>query len=706
MSEVEKLGKNLIRLVQEGAETSRVINSAERLLALSSNHVMALRCKVVCCMFNEKFGTALAVLDQLDDVCRKQNKSTVALPELLFQRYYCLYRMRRYSDAKAGLEESSKANLGEHIPSLHLLAQLYYNLGNPEAAAEVYESLLNNNAYRDRQEKLELLTNYTAALCAFKAHRAVDVVRDADVRNSDLVYNSATAYIEAQDYDTAFVTLRQAEYLCVKDQHLESSIQTLDEALALTEEEQDLVLGSDVGETKLTPERRFFNSVVNIWIQMAFVYHAQRRESEAARILALIIRCRPSSSVAAALAAVNWTAIQRHSNFVDSCRKLRRAQHEKVASRLTPKQLLGVHYNIALLYLNTNSVNGCHKLVERLTRDYPCNALALSLKLALAARENKKKKLRIETLVQEYMGDSAANLNCKDCMTVAKSKSMALIAAQIFLEYGDLSSALATLQYPAVADIAGSPSGVITRVAWAAQLGDVSCGLSLLGNALQTSTACRDYAKPLLIRALNSLTAAQQQGPSHASVYEEVARFLQHIQNDESLGLQKDPKLTVLLVKYLLQYDLKAAKKKMAEVEKTSIASSAISPRREDIQRIEGTLPSREALEKLGYRRVMAFHEVNQPHQLSSSVDENNPEQGHTLRQRNHKRRIRRPAKDMNGRPDPERWIPMSMRSYIKDLPERRKRELKRLRVLEQEQIKRRVAEKKKAGVAPTSKTS
>ena len=68
------------------------------------------------------------------------------------------------------------------------------------------------------------------------------------------------------------------------------------------------------------------------------------------------------------------------------------------------------------------------------------------------------------------------------------------------------------------------------------------------------------------------------------------------------------------------------------------------------------------------------------------------------------KRPMRRPPKEPEAGAqreplDPERWVPIKERTYIRDLPARRQRELRRRRAADQED-KRRQAERRKREAA------
>lgn len=656
MSEAIKLEKTLQKLTEDGAETAKILSAAERLLACKPNHVMALRCKVVCCMNNEKFGAAIAVLDQIERA--NPVLANNSLP-LRFQRAYCLYRMQCYLEAKLLLQctEATK-----HIPSQNLLAQVFYNLEDYAAAAAVYESLLQSGGYRDEQERMELLTNYTAALSASEPAKALAVVRETDEKFSDLAYNAAAALIEAKDYDGALKTLQQAEILSAAE-HPTSSFRSIRDALAWSDAQCLEILGD--AHVK-TPERKLFNDVASIWTQMALVHYATGDEKTAEKILKVILAAKPSSVVTSALASINLTAIRRHGDFFDSARRLKAAQNARVATRLTSKQMLVVRYNAALLHLNAGNFLSCRKQVDQLVKDYPDSDLARSLKVALGARESKKKRQANErTLLAELTESNSTQSNSQ--------ANIQLLASQVFLEQGDLSYALEALESPALVDIANSPAGVLTRASWLLQMGRLSEALQRLEGAIARLEQQPAIAKAILVWAVHNLTSGNVPGG-----YELGVQLLK--KSRRSATLEKDHEVTALLALCLSHVDVDAARACVESLgEKAAATSAPMSAT--TVNELEKKQPTQAFMEELGYRRAI--------------VTDGEGKDGKPVR-RYRPRPMRRKPKQLEGRPDPERWIPMPMRSYIKDLPERRKKELRRLRAQLQEH-KRRAAGKRKA---------
>ncbi|ESS66122.1 putative signal recognition particle protein [Trypanosoma cruzi] len=666
MSDVAKWEKQLERLLVDGSDSSKILTTIEKILSVNPKHVFALRCKVVCFLHQDKHAAALTVLDQIAVV-------DPALPQVsqdyAFQKAYCLYRALEHRQAQHVLMNDAP-HTAEHVPSRHLLAQLHYHLEEYEVAAGIYEALLTEGKFRDEHEKTELQTNYAAACSAIDAQRTQSIVRSADEKNADLLYNAATAQLEVQEYAAALQTLQQAESLCAKA-YPTSRLRSFQDACSRSDTELRSLL-----DVKGSPERLFFNDVAIIWVQTAYVHYAMHNEEDATALLNLVLRYRPSSAVTLAVASINWTAIQRHRDFFDTHRKLKSAQNPAVNNRLTSRQRLLVRYNTAMLLLHTGNFNAFKRQVELIANEYPDSDLTHSLKLALAVRESKKKRQPDEKTLTEYLKNYQQSVRAQKehARNPSVGKLLPLIAAQIFLENGDLEHAIESLS-SAPEEIRKKPCTLMTLATWKVQLGDVKGAKQLLTEFAGAAAKGGTVVKPILFWAVQFLTAR--------GLYTDAADVIRDMQSALPV-LQNDKEARALLALCLSHYDMQAARTCMetipeagftgTQTEKKLLASS--------IAEATSQQPSRKHIEALGYHRISA-----------DGHDGNN--NGAKVK-RSRRRPMRRPPKNADARLDPERWIPMSHRSYIKDLPERRKRELKRLRAIEQEQ-KRHEAEKRKA---------
>ncbi|GET87966.1 signal recognition particle protein, putative [Leishmania tarentolae] len=714
MSEVLKLEKTLRKQTTSAdVQASKIASTAERILSLQPNNMYAMQCKCVALLHSGRFAAALSLLENLKLQSTAFKNSTT----LHLHKAYCHYRLLQYTEARAELREQQQKG---PLPTAarHLLAQIHYNLEEYGEAAAIYAALVADGAYRDEVEKQELLTNYTASLSASAPEKVMAVVRDeADEKTPDLLFNLATAQVEQENYEGAEATLLQAERLCAAI-FPESKLRSLKDALAADSEVLQEQLGVPLGaptsiggssSPETSPERSFFNEVCSNWVQQAYVAFMRHREDEARRIVDLILTYKPSSAITSAVAAILYTALQRSADFFDSHRKLKAAQHVKVMSRLTSRQLIAVQYNTALLQLSAGALDRCARTVEHMEQAHPNSELMHSLRLVLAVRELKKKRTfpanapssasrptrsltdsarevlecvrNYETEAMRHQGTGSA-----EAANQKRHHFMQLITAQLFLEQGDLRHAVETLRTLEDYTVARRPTTVMTMAAWEAQIGDVDAAVGLLRKRLTATTDGYSVAvkKAILLWAVQDLAMTR-------GLYAAVGDLLKAVQESDAT-LQKDRVVTALLVICLARTDVAAAKSIIGTLDADAAAalsgagSSRTAPSEKQLEALVHENPGAAAMSKLGYRRVMAMDEEG------TAADGAPTASGGAGVPQRRRRPMRRPAKNMDGKPDPERWIPMSLRSYIKDLPERRKKELKRLRAFEQEQKRRAAA--------------
>ncbi|KAG5503065.1 hypothetical protein JIQ42_07028 [Leishmania sp. Namibia] len=709
MSEVSRLEKTLRKLTtSDDVQASQIASTAERILSLQPSHVYAMQCKSVALIHAGRFTAALSVLESL----QREKTSFKNTATFHLHKAYCHYRLMQYTEAKEELLGQQQQLKGPMpTPARHLLAQIHYNLEEYAEAAAMYAELLAHGAYRDEVEKQELLTNYTASLSACAPEKVSAVVRDeADEKTPDLLFNLATAQVEAENYEGAQATLLQAEQLCAAA-FPKSKLRSLQDALAASSETLQAELGVPlVASTSISggrsietsPERCFFNEVSSNWVQQAYVAFMLHREADARRIVDLILTYKPSSAVTSAVAAILHTALQRSADFFDSHRKLKAAQHVKVLSRLTSRQLLAVQYNTALLQLSAGALDRCARTVEQMKKAHPNSELTHSLGLVLAVRELKKKKVfaanspaslskptrsaadsarDVQECLRNYEAEATRRhgAGSSEAENWKRHRFMQLITAQLFLDDGDLTHALEALQALEDPVVMQRPTTVMTMASWKVQIGDVDGAVELLRKRLTAMAGGYSAAvkKAVLFWAVHDLAMAR-------GLYAAVGQLLKATQAAD-VSLQKDREVTALLVMCLAETDVAAAKSVIGILDADAAAAlngvssdSRAAPSEKEIEAQVRDNPGVAVMNELGYRRVTA-------------ADQEGAVGGGGLPQRR-RRPMRRPAKNMEGKPDPERWIPISMRSYIKDLPERRKKELKRLRAIDQEQKRRAAA--------------
>lgn len=637
----------------DNQDEAKVQNLIERILSVEPSHSYALHCKAVLHMHQGKHQLALTALEHFESAVKEATTD----PDFIFQKAYCKYRLQQYVEARATLstvEEAAVSTQGKH-----LLAQIAYNLEEFKTAADIYEDLLASDAARDDEERQEIITNLAAAYVTLDAKKATEAIRKADEKTADMLFNAAAAELEARQYDQAMQTLSQAETIILR-QHTKSAAKTVEdftscEALA----------------AKASPERALFEDISPVWVQKAYVHYARGEEDSSTTILAAVLKNKVSSVAVNAVASLIWAAIKRHKDFFDTHRKLKQVLSPVMMARLTTKQKLLVRYNSAMLLLNIGNLAACKKAAETLLRDHPQSELGPMLLLAAHVRSetigaSSGKKVKASTKVIE---DLLTSLSSR---TESRGLQSRLLYAQVRLDMGDVNGALAELQ--AAEDVSLRIGFVVTAADWLIRASEFDKAVQLVEAAMKRLP--KATTRNVLVWVTRKLLQFHQHAKASALL--------------TSNGVDADAEVAALSVLALAESDeenaIVAAKKLPSSTVSNVIAAS-----------VDGTvvLPSKQVLEAAGFKRPVE--------------DEEKTAQQVSQQSRRKPRPMRRPAKTVanakwSERPDPERWLPMSIRPSIKDLPERRKKELKRLRAADQEE-KRKAAEKRKLGAAQAATT-
>lgn len=657
-TEAQKLEFHLQKLIDDEAPLTRVLSTAERLLVVDPSNLNGLHAKAVCCLMRDKFGAAVKVLEQIQHL-KPEIISTSS--SFGFRKAYAHYRLRQYEEAKDVLSSAGKL-VEDHTPCRHLKAQVHYNLEEYADAAQEYLSILKDKAFRDEQERSEIITNLSAAYSACQPAKAVETIRNADDKTFDMCYNGATALITSGDMAGAMKMLVQAEVLCAKE-YPEASIRTLEKTLLMKEE--DVIGKMGVGQT--TEDRRFFNDAANVWVQMAYVWQVIGEEEKASMALHLVLTLKPTSVVTNAVALANWAAMKGDGDFFEVSKKLKILLSSNSLERLTSKQLLSLRYNYELLNFRFGSKATCRRELEHLKRDYPDHYLTYAMQLGLMSSEAaKKQKLFHEDWESLAKKVEAAAKKGGDGDGSTAFLTVNPILAELYLQQGDLHRASEVLS--ADTSVLGrSFSGVTSIASWRVQTGDVKTGFEFLEKEIIL------MPPPVAAKVIQWVVKDfSTNGGLHAATGELLERLWNQLP-----WLSQSKQMSALRCFVLSFTDVAAAcAAASAFKEWTTVGSSTL-------KSLSQWQPSRQEMEALGYRR--------------STVDEGVEKIRGTRHRR--QRKMRRPPKVLtDNKIDPERWIPMKLRSYIVSLPGRRKRELRHLRAIEQDRL-RRAAEKRQQEV-------
>jgi signal recognition particle subunit SRP72 len=524
------------------------------------------------------------------------------------------------------------------IPAQHLLAQIAYNMEDFQSAAEIYEKLLESNAARDEQERQEIITNLSAAYVTIDAKKAADAVRKADEKTSDMLFNAATAELENRQYDQAMDTLAKAEQLVARQHKSSNSIEHFAKL--------------DVLPAK-GPDRALFEELSPMWLQRAYLHYAKGEEDLSAGILAPILRHNSNSAAVNAVASINWAAIKRHNDFFDTYRKLKHVQTPVMMRKLATKQKLLVRYNTAMLLLNIGKLTNCKQVAESLLEEHPDSDLGPLLLLAATVRADKSgSKQKKTSRVDDLLASISSKANVKSAQT-------RFTIAQIRLEQGNISGCLEELSQ--IEGIDQRIGFVLTATEWLIRSGDYDGAVALATSSMAKSK----FEKVILTNVGRSLIRVGANVQAAALLSAAPAK------------LRDDGELLALRVIALARSDITAA----IQISK-ALPPSASPSLPDDV--LMASVPTRAAVEAAGYKRTGGQEEEEAVREKKQRI-----------------RVMRRPAKIIgkDNRPDPERWLPIPIRPTMKDMPERRKKELKRIRGSEQAD-KRKAAEKRKAAAA------
>ena len=668
MSGADKLQKQLEKAV-ESFDDVKINSAVERLLAQQNDSSYALRCKLVYLVQQGKFSQFLECLEIAEAMCPALKEDQT----VWYQRAYCLYRLQRYAEAADLLGKITDSDLT--APALNLRGQIFYNSERYLEAAQVYEELLSKRMYRDEQERTELITNLSAAYATIDVKKANQAVREASEPTADLLFNAATAHAEARDFDKSLELLASSEKLTLKNHAADIT------SKKLTKTSLDHFDKSDPLPAK-SAERSYFDEISSVWVQRALALQGKGQEEEAARILGVILQHKPSSHATHAVASNNLASIRRHLDFFETYRRLKHCATPLATSRLTRRQLLVVRYNTAMLLLNTGKLDACRHVVDTISQEFPESDLTNMLVLALAIRDPKRHK--IDELTRDVVKGKSTT-----------SVQSGLMLAQIQLERGDVAAAVKELRLLGdnnAATLRTRLGYIATLLDLAIRSGDALTAEDVVTSAL-TDLAVKDAAaaRKLTLFASKLFTSNKQYDLAVLTL--ETAQKVLNGSANKPAEAAANAELSASLALALSRTDLSKAESVLKTLPATTRPASSFTS-----DQLEKKLPARSVIETAGYKRVGEDAAKQQQQQGTSGS-------------KRKQRRLRKPPAamkrdpttgellPMESKPDPERWIPMSVRTYIKDLPEKRKKELRRQRAEEQER-KRRQNQKKLADSA------
>ena len=186
-------------------EYTEVLAAAQSILATRPADVKAQTAVAVANIRLSKFDDAVAALQSMPQPLSADNQY------LLAYAYYKLNKTARTIQLLTDMPEAERASTKVR----HLTAQSHYRNANYDAAANIYQTLV-DEADVDADDYVELVAN---TLCAYAAGGQVDRAQKLLQAKSlpktyDIAYNTACIFIEKHDYAAALTAVDTAIRLC------------------------------------------------------------------------------------------------------------------------------------------------------------------------------------------------------------------------------------------------------------------------------------------------------------------------------------------------------------------------------------------------------------------------------------------------------------------------------------------------------------
>ncbi|CAI5960290.1 unnamed protein product [Closterium sp. NIES-65] len=351
------------------SEFSRVVKTADEILAASPGDADALRCKAVALIQNGSVAEALKLLEAPN-----------APPDMAFEKAYCLYRLNRLSESLTLLRSVERT-----ADTLQLEGQVLYRLGDSAACISRFEELIKR--HRLDQSQLEVKTNVLAAYVMGGRSGEVKGLMESQLRVAprdafDVAYNAACALIEMRDY-------RAAEEMLLLARRVGQEV-LIDEELSTQEIEDELA---------------------PITVQLAYTQQMLGRRMEALESYLAFLKRKPADAPSAAVAVTNLLALRSARDVVDGLKRLDRVVAvtekggkegekgkgegvevvflENLETKLSRKQKAAVMLNRFLLLVAANRLDEARASLPCVERLLPDTDDPLPLHAALLIKEGR-----------------------------------------------------------------------------------------------------------------------------------------------------------------------------------------------------------------------------------------------------------------------------------------------------------------------------
>lgn len=460
----------------------------------------------------------------------------------------------------------------------------------------------------------EAATNTMAALVLANKPDEALALRGNLESSYELEYNAACAYIAQSMYTQADVSLQQAEALLRTE---------------LDDDEDEDEDGDEIVE-----------AMAPIAVQRAYLQHLAGNVAEAKLTYEDIVTGGKADAASLAVAANNLTVAlgqlafgraaptqgersmlpkEQHEALVEGLKKMRATSGKAVERKLTTSQKSAMGHNRAILLVQMGRTDACRTELAKLKSDFPRDPVVPLIEASLIARQS---DLETADKVLRLAGDD-------DIVRAAR--------VQLAVSHGDKRSAASLLQEL----FNGRPAAIVTAASLLEQIGETDEALSLSRSLASNCTARQQVgAKKVLAEMLLRMKK-----------YEEAASVLRDVVKTDN----NDSSAIAQLVIATSYFDA-------AEAE---VAAARLMPmvysKDVDAQMLESLPPPK--------RKQVAALKGNEKEVDSNSKESDAAAIAAKVRERKKSKRKKRLPKnyDPDGPPpDPERWLPKTLRSGYK----------------------------------------
>ena len=485
-----------------------------------------------------------------------------------------------------------------------LEAQILYRMENWTKCADIYGSLRKESEVNS----IERDTNLSAVIAMLGQN---DLDRAQSLKNKFGFDSHA---------DSAFEMCYNSACLEIHRGNLKGAEKMLKEAQEICKK---TLLEEDFTEEEIDSELAVMN------VQLALVYQLNGNTEEALNMYNSILKTKPSDGAMAAVASNNVVVIHKARDVFDSKKKMKVATSVGLENKLTSHQRRVIALNQCLLYFYMNQIEQCRELANSLKSRFPDSDFSTLILASLLYKE--KKHVESTELLDSY-----AKSHPHACSRVL------LTLAQNHLKDGNYETAARLLE--SIPDLKYRLGVVAMRVALYERLGKIDEACKLLDEALANmeKKAGKLSAGSLAHRLLRENAEFRLKH----SYYKEAAGFFEKLIRVDG----KDKNALAGLIMATSHVNPKAAEQYASQLPAVKSKSNLNT---DELERMNVTVTRKETppkgLQKTEEKVAVDFSKIAK---------------------KKKKKRKNKPPKDgvMDGKADPERWIPRWERSYYRKI--------------------------------------